>query len=270
MLTEEYPVYLPMMRAYANDKSAWGQRARAWIEENAELRDLILDQLRRNGPTPSNKLEDKSQSDWESSGWTSGRNVSRMLHYLWMQGHIMVAGRSGIQKLWDLSERVLPGVDAKGGTGRPGADAFCTPEVAAVPGGSPLTANREQLYPRTIPPCQRSAGGACEGRQDCKVEVGEGAETLPGPWYVHADDLPLLESLQTGAWSPRTTLLSPFDNLICDRKRAEALFGFNFRIEIYVPKEQRKYGYYVLPILHGDKLIGRIDPAMDRKRKVLP
>jgi uncharacterized protein YcaQ len=103
------------------------------------------------------------------------------------------------------------------------------------------------------------------------VQIDAEGKQWNGPWYVHADDLPLLESLSGGdaAWQPRTTLLSPFDNLIADRARTETLFNFDFRIEIYVPKEQRKYGYYVLPILHGDRLIGRIDPLMDRKAKRL-
>ena len=88
-----------------------------------------------------------------------------------------------------------------------------------------------------------------------------GVELRRGTWHVHpgGDDRPVR----------RTTLLSPFDRLIHDRKRAQALWGFRYRIEIYVPKEQRKYGYFVLPVLHNDKLVGRIDPAFDRKTSVL-
>jgi uncharacterized protein YcaQ len=88
-----------------------------------------------------------------------------------------------------------------------------------------------------------------------------GVELRRGTWHVHpnADDRPVR----------RTTLLSPFDRLIHDRKRAEALWGFHYRIEIYVPKAERKYGYFVLPVLHNDKLVGRIDPAFDRKTRVL-
>jgi uncharacterized protein YcaQ len=96
--------------------------------------------------------------------------------------------------------------------------------------------------------------------------VADHGTEWPGPWYVHADDLPLLERLEAGDWRPRTTLLSPFDNLIIDRQRTRRLFGFHFRMEIYVPRAARRYGYYVLPVLHGDRLIGRVDPAMDRHR----
>jgi uncharacterized protein YcaQ len=91
----------------------------------------------------------------------------------------------------------------------------------------------------------------------------------PGEWFVHADDLPLIDRLEDGEWQPRTTLLSPFDNLIYERDRTELLFGFRFRTEIYVPKSKRQYGYYLLPILHGDELVGRVDAAMDRRQGVL-
>lgn len=81
---------------------------------------------------------------------------------------------------------------------------------------------------------------------------------------MSSDALALLERLRKGAWRPRTTLLSPFDTLINDRERTEELFGFHFRLEIYVPKEKRQYGYFVMPILHEDRLIGRVSPAMQR------
>jgi uncharacterized protein YcaQ len=92
---------------------------------------------------------------------------------------------------------------------------------------------------------------------------------VKGAWHMHADDLGLLEGLRAGNWEPRTTFLSPFDPLIADRGRTKLMWDFDFAIEIYVPKAKRKYGYYVLPILHDEKLIGRIDPLMDRKTGTL-
>jgi hypothetical protein len=97
----------------------------------------------------------------------------------------------------------------------------------------------------------------------------DGERAWAGDWYLHAEDLPLVTRLQNGEYQGRTTLLSPFDNLICDRARTRLLWDFDFTIEIYVPKEKRQYGYYVLPILHGEQLIGRVDSQMNRKQKRL-
>jgi uncharacterized protein len=94
-----------------------------------------------------------------------------------------------------------------------------------------------------------------------------GADTDPS--YVHTDHLPLLDRLDDARWRPRTVLLSPFDNLICDRERTERLWGFHFRNEMYVPKDKRRYGYYVLPVLHGERLIGRVAARVDRRRRSL-
>ena len=97
------------------------------------------------------------------------------------------------------------------------------------------------------------------------IAVPVSIEGLPGEWLSHAD---LLDKLKA-PWKPRTTLLSPFDPLITDRERTEALFDFRFHLEIYKPAVQREWGYYVMPILDGDRLVGRIDPVLDRKHRIL-
>jgi uncharacterized protein YcaQ len=89
--------------------------------------------------------------------------------------------------------------------------------------------------------------------------------TLKGSWYVLAPDAERIPALER-RWSGRTTLLSPFDTLIRDRARTEALFGMRYRIEIYYPPAKRQYGYFAMPILHNDELIGRIDPRVDREK----
>ena len=108
------------------------------------------------------------------------------------------------------------------------------------------------------PGWERALRALVRDRVAVPVTVGD----LPGEWYAHAD-------LLDGDFRPRTTLLSPFDKLVADRDRAEELFGFRFRLEIYVPKAKRQYGYYVLPVLDGDRLAGRIDPFFDRRSLVL-
>jgi uncharacterized protein YcaQ len=262
--TDDYPIHSLLMRRYPSPRNAYNRRLRTWLTENQALRRSILRQLRVGGPLPTRAIEDRAATDWQSSGWTRGRNVDRMLDLLWTQGRILVAGRQGQQRVWDLSERCLP----------PSAPTRRPPEREVVR----LAAQRSlrALGVATARDIDRSftagrypglasvlAGLQRSGRVE-QVRLAANGSEQPGPWYVHTDDLPLLDRLQNGDWRPRTTLLSPFDNLIINRERTERLFGFSFRMEIYVPKAARRYGYYVLPILHGDRLIGRVDPALDR------
>lgn len=269
VLTEDYPIFKALKRTFATGNQPWAQRVRNWIEKNKSFRNYILAQLRNKGPMLSEDFEDKSVEDWRSTGWTAGRNVDMMLLFLWAQGEIMVARRVKGRKLWDLTEHHLPDWTPR--------ELLSDREVFFRVAQKSLralgVARATHIKQHYIRRCCKDIDDVlaeleAEGSIFC-VDIREGKRVWRGPWFVHAADLPLLDRLAAGEWEPRTTLLSPFDNLICDRKRTEQLFNFHFRFEVYLPKAKRKYGCYVIPVLHGDRFIGRIDPVMDRKQKRL-
>lgn len=270
VLTEDYPIHSWLMRNHASDDSLWSKRVRLWIKDNQALLRALMSRIRREGPIPSRELDEAGSAPraWISTGWTSGRNVSRMLDFLWMQGKIMVAGREGLQKSWDLAERCLPKWTPR--------EKWSEREIVRAAAQKSLralgvaTARQISLhYVRGRYPNLQSVLDQLEAEERIeRVQIVEEGAPWRGEWYVHTDDLAPLEQVTTD-WVPRTTLLSPFDNLIWDRARTRLLFGFDYSIEIYVPEAKRKYGYYVLPILHGDRLIGRLDLKMDRQRNNL-
>src|SRR5205085_3121585 len=241
-------------------------RIREWVAESAPMRRHILKEIRKRGPLRSRDLEDRSEKDWRSGGWTNERNVGRMLDILWTKGQIMVVGRSGAQRWWDLSERWLPEWTPRDRLGD--VQAVRVASQRSLRGlGVGTRRHIERHFIRSTYPGLKTVLAKLEKEGAIeRVEVldAEGAP-LPEPWYLHAEDVPLLERSSAGDWEPRTTLLSPFDNLICDRDRTELLWNFFYRAEFYTPKEKRVYGFYALPILHGELLIGRVDAEMDRK-----
>jgi uncharacterized protein YcaQ len=171
----------------------------------------------------------------------------------------MVAGRKGIEKYWDLAERVLPSWTPR----EPMTEQQATSKAAEYSLrslGVATAADIRQNFVMRYPGLEKALVSLRRRERIESVAV----EGLDDEWFAHTDDLRLLDRIEAGDWTPRTTLLSPFDNLIRDRARLERLFGFEYRIEIYVPKAKRRYGYYVLPILDGDRIVGRMDPAMDR------
>jgi len=222
---------------YLADMAVWpsDDGRREWLRANDAFRRDVLALLRDRGALLSRDVPDTSRVPWPSTGWTNNRNVTQMLEFLASRGEVAIAGRIGRQRLWDLAERVYP------------AD---TPVVPAAE----ASRRRDERRLRSLGIARESVVGT----------AGEpvSVEGTSGVWRV--------DPTAVGApFAGRTALLSPFDRLVHDRKRAIELFDFEYRLEMYVPKGKRRWGYFALPVLHHDRLIGKVDATADRKASVL-
>ena len=273
VLMEDYSLYYTMMRSYPDTfvkpwGPAWSQRVKRWLDANLDLRNYVLRELKDKGPLLSRQFEDKSRTKRHGSGWGSSSEISRMLFNLFFKGEVMVAGRQGNQKLWDLSERFLPPWVSKEDLSDEEVEYEAVQRSLQALG----TANASEISFHFLRGRYRNLKTTLKRLQAeskiREVDIADGP-VGKGERYIHSRDIPLLEKLRSSDWQPRVSLLSPFDNLICDRTRTKLLFDFDFTSEIYTPSHKRKYGYYVLPILYGDRFIGRIDPLMDRKKERL-
>lgn len=258
VLTEDYPIHQRRMQAYPPGDSQWSQNTRAWVKANQPLRRQLLKTMRRRGPVLSRDLEEAGQdaTTWVSGGWTSGRNVSQMLDYLWLSGQIMVAGRQGGQKLWDVTERVRPAWTPRARLGERAATRRAVEHALRALGAATakhiqnhFTRGRYPQFDTAVTELEK-AGTVVRGA----------VAGWPGEWFFHRAALAQLDA----PGEDRTGLLSPFDNLIADRARTAQFFDFDYKIAIYTPAAQRRHGYYVMPILHQGRLIGRLDPEFDR------
>jgi uncharacterized protein len=229
--------------AAAADFPPW-EHTRRWLEANDSFKRDILARLADSGALTSRDIPDTSVVPWASTGWTNNRNVTQMLEILMMRGEIAIAGRVRRERLWDLPERVYPAdVDV------PSAD-----EAERIK-------NERRLRSLGI------ARAKAPKMPSEPVYVGEAGvpatvEGVRGEWRVDPEAL-------DREFEGRTALLSPFDRLSYDRARAEQLFDFEYVLEMYKPKDKRRWGYFALPILHEDQLVGKVDATADRKQAVL-
>lgn len=221
----------------------WRPSRRDWVRANDRCRRDILDRLAISGPLPSRALPDTCTVPWTSTGWTNNRNVTQLLEFMVLRGEVAVAGRSGGDRLWDLASRVYP-------------------DDPVVPAEEALRIRNERRL--------RALGIARVRGPECPVEpadvgeVGEPAvvEGVKGTWRVDPSYL-------GQPFDGRAALLSPFDRLIHDRKRTVELFEFDYQLEMYKPVAKRRWGYFALPILYGDRLVGKLDATADRRAGVL-
>jgi len=233
-------LYLAEMAELASGTGRVGQ----WLQANDAFRKRVIKQLAASGPLSSRDIPDTAKVPWESTGWTHDRNVTQMLEFLARRGEVAVSGRIGRERQWDVPERVYPGD-------------IHVPSVEEAA----RRRNERRLSSLGI---ARSRTTAMPVEPVDVGDVGEPAvvEGVKGEWRVDPAAL-------SDAFQGRTAFLSPFDRLIHDRRRALDLFDFEYTLEMYKPAANRRWGYYALPILHGDRLVGKLDALADRKAGVL-
>jgi uncharacterized protein YcaQ len=236
---EDLPIFLPKMRApspYPN--------VREWLEVNAPFRRGVLAQLADLGPLTSADIADESIVPWPSSGWTNNRNVPKMLELMHHHGELAVVGHEGRYRVFDRASEVFPDVEP--------VDA----ELA--------TRMRNERRLGALGVIRANAAGTPVEQFDMR-EVGEEAtiEGVRGAWRVDR------AALESAVAATRTVILSPFDRLVFERDRVTDLFEFEYALEMYKPAAKRRWGYFALPVLHHDRLIGKVDATSEHAEGVL-
>jgi len=252
-----------MRRAFSGDRVP-DVRVREWMATHDATRREIVARLEQDGPLRTQDLSPHAVRPWESGGWSDEQTVALMLEQLTVTGEVLVSRRTGGTRWWDVGRRCLPPGSLDDPAGELSEHEVvrlaALRAVRALGAATPTQINRHFTRQRYPGLSDRLAELVSDG-----VLIPATVDGLKGRWYVHADDAATLDDLAPA----RLTLLSPFDNLICDRDRTEALWDFRYRLEIYTPAAKRQYGYYVLPILDGDRLVGRIDAALDTRTNLL-
>lgn len=251
---EDYPLFRALMR----ERFVGWDNIRDWGQNNAAILDQILDFVHQNGAVRSSDFESK-----ESRGaWWDWKVEKVALEHLYYRGDLMIARRESFQRVYDLRERVLPSWDDAQTPEYPAPVRELTRKAIKALGVASATWAANYFYIKKTEAAQAIEQLLAQGAI-YPVRI-EGVNR--GPFFVHAENEPLLEAALAGELPARhTTILSPFDPLISDRGRAKDLFDFEYSIECYTPAPKRKYGYFVLPILHQGKLIGRLDAKAWRK-----
>ena len=231
---------------FAGGSDGWTsyERPLAWVRDNDAFRRDIIDRLASSGPLTSRDIPDTCVVPWASTGWTHNRNVTQMLEFLMLRGEVAISGRVGRERVWDLAERVYPA-------------------NVAIPSSEEAQETKNERRLRALGIARRKTTAMPVE----PIDVGDAGvpaevEGVAGEWRVDPEAI-------GGDFEGRTALLSPFDRLVHDRARAQELFGFEYILEMYKPAAKRRWGYFAMPVLHGDRMVGKVDAAADRKAGVL-
>jgi uncharacterized protein len=257
-----YPYWKPRFaREQERLRRAWSQRRRIGFETQIEA---VLSHIHANGPVMARDLGTEQRK--RTQGWWDWHPSKIALEYLWRCGALAIARRDGFQKVYDLAERVIP-------------TTFLGSELskeAVVDWACRGALDRLGVAtPREIAEFWKAISSA-EAQAWCKQNIGHGvvqvtvecADGLPSrPMFARGDVVDLIKDILPPP--RRLRFLTPFDPLTRDRNRAYRIFNFYYRIEVFVPAARRQHGYYVLPMLEGDRFIGRIDLKHRRQDRTL-
>lgn len=242
---EDVALYRADMAAWpggGEEPSPWRIANRRWVEANDSFRRDILDHLTADGPSLAGELPNTCVKAWKSSGWNNDRNVGQMVDLMEARGEL--AGRRRGKRLWDLASRVYP-------------------DDPIIPSKEALIARNElRLHSLGL---ARAKGPECPVEPQGVGDAGQPAviDGVRGQWRVDP------AYLDGAVFEGRTSLLSPLDRTIFDRKRMGEIFDFDYALEMYKPKAKRRWGYFALPILHGDRFVGKVDCTADHKAGAL-
>ncbi len=246
---ESYPLFRWRMERARRGEGTWG-RLKRFVTEHREAVAAVLEQIRERGPLGAGEIAGASRGPGGWWGWSESKEI---LEWLFWTGQVTTARRRNFERLYDLTERVLPSALLAQEVSKEHAQRELMKISARALGVATLRDLRDYFRLPTQDAAQRL--------KEC-VEEGELIPVTVEGWkqiaYCHRD-----------ATCPRavsaSALLSPFDSLIWERQRTERLFGFHFRLEIYTPAHKRQHGYYVLPFLHEGRWVGRLDLKSDRE-----
>ena len=221
----------------------WQVSVRDWVAANDGCRRGVLELLRGDGPLPASQVPDTCEVPWPSSGWNNDKNVKMLLANLVERGEVARAGRGGRggrEVLWDLAERIYPD--------------------DPVPPVAEARAERDRRRLRALGIARAKAAQQPNEPHDVGL-AGEPAvvDGVKGTWRV---DPVWLEDLD--GFTGRAALLSPLDRLVADRKRLAEVFEAEYHLEMYQPAARRRWGYWALPVLWGDRVVGKLDAVADR------
>lgn len=270
VLVEDYSIYNSLMKNYPHSLGkSWNSHisaAKKFLESRENLSQQILQRL-RDGPKSIGDFYDIGERKKSIDGWTSGNEVSKMLYQLHMLGKAMISGRVGNQNLWSLTENFLPAWVSK--------DTYSEAELESITAMRSFNAlgvatefDINRYFVRGRYWKLREVLDHMEKQGNIlRVEI-EGKQKGK-QYFISANDLKLIDKLDSLKWETNMKLIAPFDNILNVRDRAERLFNFKYTLEQFFPQNKRKFGTYVLPILWQDQLVGRIDAKLEKKDRNL-